>query len=156
MLPIREGAEPYQTRELDSIAYIVIHHTQAGPGRPTVLQVAEWQTGPDAQASFPSIAYHRYVEANGTIKITQDLEVVTWHSGQKGDEAIAGVSIKNWRGAAVCFSGDEPTPAQIVSIREECHRIDEAVGAILPRLGHKDLSSTECPGRTWDTWRLDI
>lgn len=135
---------------------VVIHHTGVGAARPTALEVAEWQASPGAQSPFPAVAYHLFVEADGRVEQLQDLETVTWHSGQAGDEAIAGISVKNWRGAAVCFSGDNPTPVQIVGIREAAHWIDEQIGSNLPRLGHKDLSATTCPGATWETWRGQI
>jgi hypothetical protein len=155
-LPTRPGAAPYMTRDVDSIGYVVIHHTGVGAWRPTALEVAEWQASAGAQSPFPAVAYHLYVEADGRIEQLQDLETVTWHSGQAGDEVIVGVSVKNWRGAAICFSGNEPTPAQIVGIRRAAQWIDEQVGANLPRLGHRDLSQTECPGATWAEWRSEI
>jgi len=155
-LPTRAGAEPYQRRKLSDIAYIVVHHTDVTPTRFTARQVAEYHVSAGAHLPFPSIAYQLYVEADGTVEQVADLEEVSWHAGQAGDDTIAGVSVKNWRGAAICFAGNEPTEAQIAGIREACRWIEEQTDKALPRYGHKDLSATECPGVTWEKWRHRI
>jgi hypothetical protein len=152
-LPKRTGADPYQRRSLSQIEYIVFHHTHDGEGRPTAMDIAAYHVGPTAHLPFPSIAYALYIEADGAVELTNNLDAVTWHAGQKGDPVIGGVSIKNWRGLAICVSGAEPTPAQVTGAASAARWVDAQLGRKVPRVGHRDLSATECPGRTWEQWR---
>jgi len=133
-----------------------VHHTASVDTRFTAREVAGYQTGPGAHLPFPSIAYALYVEGDGTVEQTNDLEAVTWHCGQDGDAVIEGVSVKNWHGVAVCFAGNEPSPMQIEGLQTACRWIEQQVGRELPRLGHRDLSMTECPGKTWEQWQAAI
>lgn len=143
-----------------AVKWIVYHHTHRGSGRPTAWAIANYQTGAAAHLPFPAIAYHVYVEADGTIEWVQDLEAVTWSQGDGSPTVRLGVGSNNWEGIAVCFSGQDPTEAQIAALKAVGDAIDTAMERKLERVGHQDVSRgangqalTECPGSLWATWR---
>ena len=146
-----------------AVKWLVIHHSGAGPGRPTALAVAQYQTGPTAHLDFPAMAYHFYCEADGTIEQVHDLETLTWSQGDGSPYSVNGVGIFNYWGIAACFSGDEPTEQQISALKALGTAVDVLMDRSLQRLGHKDVSKspdgtplTECPGAGWATWRTRI
>lgn len=161
-LPTRPGAEPYLRRtlaEMHQVIWLVYHHTHKGPGRPTVQSIAEYQTGPTAHLPFPATAYHVYVEEDGTMEWVQDLETVTWSQGDGSPTVKGGVGSNNWLGIACCFSGENPTEAQITSMKRVGDVIDTGMERKLERVGHRDVSRgpdgaplTECPGVAYVNW----
>lgn len=155
---MRAGASyPRRTPEqMAALRWLVIHHTNDGDARPTVLDVARYQTGVGAHLKFPGIAYAVYVGADGRASWCQELETVTWHIGATGDTTRAGVSLKNWESVAVAFAGDNPTPEQVVSLRWVVALLRTTVGP-LEVVGHRDLSpGTKCPGLEWPAWRAAV
>jgi len=145
------------------VRWIVYHHTHAGAGRPTVQQVADYQVGPTSHVAFPAIAYPWFIEEDGTAYQCHDLETVTWAQGDGSPGAKLKIGLNNWYGIAVAFSGENPTPAQLVTMRRLGEEIDGILGRKLKRLGHSDVSRgaddkplTECPGLAFEEWRDDI
>ncbi len=161
-LPTRPGAEPYLRRtltEMAAVKWIVYHHTHRGAGRPTVRAIAEYQTGPTAHLDFPATAYIVYIEEDGTAEWVQDLETVTWSQGDGSPTVRLGIGSNNWEGIAVCFSGENPTEAQIATMKAVGDVIDTAMDRKLERVGHRDVSRgtdgrplTECPGAEYLNW----
>ncbi len=142
-----------------AVKWIVHHHTHAGPGRPTVDDIADYQTGPDSHLPFPAIAYHLYIEADGTIIQCHDIEAVTWAQGTGSPGNLLGVGLNNWWAIAVCLSGEHPAAEQVAAIVRVDSWIDGALARHLPRVGHRDVSRsqaglplTECPGASWPEW----
>lgn len=131
-LPTRQGADSYPSRELTAIDGITIHYT-ASPDTTTVEATAAYQVGPDAQDPFPSIAYHYYVEGDGTPKRCHDLTDRVWHSAAPGANATR---------VGICYAGNgsEPNVAQklglIACIVDACDQV-----------GKGQLS---CSGHGWD------
>lgn len=138
-------------RTLGQIVEFVVHHTGVGPARPTMAEIAAYQTGPTAQLPFPGYAYWGGIDADGTFSVAYDLEVVEWSQGDGSPTDINGVGIYNYQGVAVEISGENPTPAQIATL----HRVHQVLAdpSVLARTlvvrGHRAVSGrndTECPG----------
>lgn len=159
-LPTRQGAAPYLLRslaDLQAVHWLVVHHTDVGPARPTALEVAQYQVGPTAHLPFPSIAYHLFVEEDGTFEQTQDFLAVPWSQGDGSPYSKQGVAIYNWWGLSICFSGQDPTACQIATIQRARDWVRQVVGnPALPVIGHRDVSPTECPGDLWDQWKASV
>ncbi len=145
-LPIRHGAEPYETRPLTAIAMAVIHYS--GVDRDSsALEIAHYQTTKQDGDLFPAIAYHFVVHQTGAIDQCHDLATRTWHAGTLGND----------RGVALCLPMlHGPTPLQV----EAAARLITAIGDRLRRplaiKGHCDLMPTQCPGPGWPQWRHQL
>lgn len=139
------------------MAWIVFHHTHAGPGFPSVWVTAAYHAGPSPMQP-PGICYHCYVEEDGTAYLCHPLTAVTWHAGTGSPSSRLGVGSNNWKSVGICLSGENPTPAQLVKARMVADEIDEAFGRKLKRLAHKEVSVglTECPGSLWYIWRSEV
>ena len=144
---------------MDAVVWTVIHHTGAGPARPTVWDTARYHAGP-SPLKPPAICYHVYVEVDGAAYLCHDLETVTWAQGSGSPTTIQNVGSNNWRGLSICFAGERPTEAQITAINHVGAAVDEIMGRRLIRKGHQDVSVdalgrplTECPDRRWSEWR---
>lgn len=167
-LPLRAGfayvptqgaaqTAPYANRRtLGQIAWLVVHHTGSdATARPDINQVAEFQTGPTAQAPFPGFAYTGFIEADGTFEVAWDIEVVTWSQGDNSPYSIGGVGIYNYQGMAVCFSGRDPTPAQQATYVKIKKALETILGRAVPARGHREVcgpGDTECPGDAAEAW----
>ena len=161
-LPIRAGASPYLVRtaaEMKDLKWLVVHHTDANPWRPSALAIAQYQTSPGAQAAFSEIAYHLYVDGDGTINLLQWLTKCVWANGDGSPEEKKGVGIFNWWTIAACFAGDNPTDAQVQSLACIGAAARYATRINLDIVGHRQVSQdankqplTECPGDKMDEW----
>lgn len=160
-LPTRPGAAPYLRRspiEMAAVKWLVFHHTGLLDARPTADAVARYQTGPEPRDPYPAIAYHLYVEADGTIEVCHDLETVCWSQGDGSPGQKDGVGLNNWWGVACCFAGNNPNPAQLQAMQRVGPALDTVVGRRLERTAHCLVSQangkplTECPGPFWRQW----
>lgn len=88
------------------------------------------------------IAYHFIVYKDGTYRRCLNDAAVGWHCGnwEKNCRSIAVSSVGD-------FSSQDPTEAQLQTIANIIRPYDRAVNGALSILGHKDISSTACPGR---------
>ncbi len=134
---------------LANVKWFVVHHTGSGAARPTTLETATFQIGPNAQDSFPGFAYWGEVEGDGTFCVAWDIETETWAQGW-GSPSIDpnGEGINNEYGLAVEFSGQDPTDVQWATV-VSVHTVAEIVaGHTLLFTGHRlvDPNTTVCPG----------
>ena len=156
-LPRRDPAERFTRRTPSEFSlyaqWLVIHHS-GDVGTPSARQVAEYQTGASSHFPFPEIAYHFYVERDGTVVLCHDLEILTWANGVGSEYAINGVGHYNWRTIAVCIAGARPNDGQVAAVKRIGDGLDATLPQNLTRLGHRDLSNsaTECPGSDYKTW----
>jgi N-acetyl-anhydromuramyl-L-alanine amidase AmpD len=135
----KHDTEVYETRPIEDIRYLVIHHSAA----PSII-------GPKTIAAYhirkhdwPGIGYHYVVAENGTLYQTNALETKSYHAVKA-----------NPYGVGICFLGNftnaTPPPAQI---QAGAHLVAWLMGELnLPIdsiKGHKDLMGTACPGRQW-------
>ncbi len=141
-----------------AVRWLVVHHTHAGPGRPNAESIAAYQTGPKAHLQFPEVAYHIFVEADGTVKWLQPYEALTWHAGEGSPAARLGIGSNNWESVAVCFSGEDPSAAQLRALGAVRARVRLDLGRTLAVRGHREVSVrngqplTECPGARYLEW----
>lgn len=148
-LPTRAGATPYPQRPVALVTQAIIHYTAAPPER-TVLDIANYQVTTTGSDLFPAIAYHLFVEKDGTVVWCHDFDKRTWGSGEPGANNIA---------VHICYSGNiKPNPAQLVGLRTARHFAEASplLGRPLAVEGHSDGYATQCPGATWPTWKAAI
>lgn len=147
-LPVRQGAKPYGTRQLAAIFGVTIHYTASAEST-SVDATAEYQIGPGPTDPFPAIAYHYYVEADGTPIRCHNLTTRVWGSAAPN---------ANDTRVHVCFAGDgaRPNEAQRRGIQACLREIHTLVPAALSSLqGHNWDYNTLCPdggtgaGRVW-------
>ena len=153
-LPVR-GVDRYISRskeEMLDVSWLVLHHTNAGPARPTTIEVARYQTGGTPEVRFPEFAYHVYIMENGDIVLAHDLDRLVWSNGNGSVAWKQGVGMNNWRSIAVCFSGDNPTLEQRDSLSVARSVIHTVIGRSLWLRPHGDLDGTECPGVDVRRW----
>jgi len=131
---------------------VCIHYTASSPDT-TVEETATYQTGdtspPLPGLPFPEIAYHWYVEGDGTLVRCHEFDRRTWGSDGPG---------VNERAIHCCYAGSlAPNDAQLVGIRDAVILSQNELGRSLIVEGHKDTgSATQCPGVHWPSWRAAI
>lgn len=147
-LPTR-GVARYSLRPMAPVDTFCVHYTAAPPER-TVLDIANYQVNVQTGDLFPEIAYHLFIEKDGTVIWCHDLNKRVWGSGQPG---------MNERAVHCCYSGNyTPTPEQLVGLakaRQFC-QYSLLEGRRLVVQGHKDGYATACPGPTWPQWKDQI
>jgi len=111
---------------------------------------------PEAMARYhvrekdrPGIAYHYVIGPQGTIWWCNDDDLFTFH-GNGHNVGIGVCLVGN-------FTSAPPTAAQLESARWLYHELRRRYGD-LPLVGHNTAAgaATECPGKTWQTWRHRI
>ncbi len=140
----KHNSSHYQTRALDQIDTIVIHHS-ATPIATTAYSIAVYHV---SYKRWPGIGYHFIVTNDGSILQTNDLKTSSTHAGGHNHYSIGICLIGNFM--------DEPPP----------HQQLEAAAALVSHLRdqlgtlsiqpHKHLNQTPCPGATWDSWFLQL
>lgn len=137
-LPKHDSNE-YETRPLDEIRYLVIHHS-AVPPTVSPKSIAAYHV---RRHNWPGIGYHYLVAEDGTLYQSNALETKSYHAVKA-----------NPYGVGICFLGNftkkVPPPAQI---RAGAHLVAWLMGELNLPLdgikGHKELMSTACPGKQW-------
>jgi hypothetical protein len=137
----RHPSQQFQTRSLDQIQMVIIHHTAVAP---TVgaERIAEHRV--DKQG-WPGIGYHYFITADGQIQQTNELTTVATHAGNYNPIAIG-----------VCFAGDftatVPSPEQIkAGAQLIAWLIQQRQLSLASVFGYKELINTQSPGLQWDS-----
>lgn len=131
---MRSATKKYGTRLLSQITQIVVHHSAS------IGQRAEDYARYHVQSrGWPGLGYTFVIEADGTIVQAHPLNVVSYNTG--------GV---NTRTIGICLSGDftqqEPSPAQLKSLKQLIQHLRKTLPQRLEVYGHKDYGTTSCPG----------
>ena len=140
----RHPEKQYETRSLDQIRYLIIHHSgvraEIGPGRFAAHHVND--------LDLPGIRYHFVIGDRGQIWQTQPLTTIS-EQAEAGD--LPGVGI------CVCggFWGDrQPTPVQMESLARLCNWLIHELGlASVQEIvrGRKDFArDTTDPSYVWN------
>lgn len=90
---------------------------------------------------WPGIGYSYVIEADGTVKYVNDLAKKTYHVGNHNDYAVGIVLSGD-------FSQEEPTKAQVASLRQLVRALREKYPHIKQVKGHSDYAgyhSKACP-----------
>ncbi|MBE7468123.1 MAG: hypothetical protein DPW09_13810 [Anaerolineae bacterium] len=137
----RHPSQQFQTRSLEQIQMVIIHHTAVAP---TVgaERIAEHRV--DKQG-WPGIGYHYFITADGQIQQTNELTTVATHAGNYNPIAIG-----------VCFAGDFtatiPSPEQIkAGAQLIAWLIQQRQLSLASVFGYKELINTQSPGLQWDS-----
>lgn len=139
----RHPFKRYNTRSLDRIRYLVIHHS-AGDGQGPEL-IARFHSSSDhlQKGGAPGIAYHFYITEDGTVYKTNRLQTVSWH-----------VSNNNTASVGICLSGNlnnhPPTEAQKRSVATIAKRLQKTLPNEVRIKRHGFFKSTSCPGKFLD------
>ena len=137
------GPGQYETRSLDEIDEVVIHHSATKPDV-SLRAIARWHTG---HHKWPGIGYHFVVYPDGRTFQTNDLATVSYHAGPH-----------NRRSVGICLTGNfmeqEPPDAQIEAARRLIECLNGQV-TVKKAIGHREAmpGHTDCPGDTWPEWK---
>ncbi len=143
---LKHPTNRYETRSLDTIKYLVIHHSGA-PASVGPERIASYQV---EKQDWPGIGYHFVLTADGTIYQTNALETICYHAQEVSNTGVGLCLTGN-------FTDELPTAAQLDSVGHLCAYLLQELK--LPNdsiKGHKDFVATQCPGRQWDSdqvWR---
>lgn len=131
---MRSSTQQYSTRDLSKINKIILHHSAA------TGQTAEDYARYHVQSNgWPGIGYHFVIEKNGDIIQGNSLETVSYHAAGKNTESI-GISLSG------NFMNEQPTAAQIKSLKQLVAHLRAQLNKNLPVSGHRDHGQTSCPG----------
>lgn len=130
----RSSTQNYGTRNLSKIKRIILHHSAV------TGQTAEDYARYHVQSrGWAGIGYHFVIEKNGDIIQGNNLETVSYHASGKNTESI-GISLSG------NFMTEQPTDAQIKSLKQLVAHLRATLNKSLPVSGHKDHGQTSCPG----------
>jgi predicted nuclease with TOPRIM domain len=136
----------YDTRTLDKITHIAIHHS-AAPSNITPERIAAYHVGKD----WPGMGYHFYVQPDGTINQCNRLETVSYQVYKQNAYSL-GISI-----AGNFVGGEIPTPKQIEQVGHLVAWLMQKLNIPLANVkGHKEYpeNQTSCPGSDWNTGKM--
>ena len=139
----------YLTRSPGLVLNTVFHHTGVDVDN-TLEEVAQYHVG---TLGWPGIGYRWLVRQNGTAYECQPIEIVSYHCGSGSPKIINGIGSNNWISLGICFTGIDPTEAQVATMKWLADEEDKWFGYKLNRLPHSALSPTPCPGDTWEQWK---
>ena len=134
----------YNSRDIDIISQVVIHHVGVNAVVPPQNTAAY-----HVRKGWPGIGYHFYVRTDGSAYQTQGLETVSWHCGGSCNTISVGICLEG------SFVGNRvPPDAQLAATRDVIRwllwQLELPESAVV---GHKDVRATRCPGDTWPQWR---
>jgi hypothetical protein len=135
----KHDTEQYETRPLEEIRALVIHHS-AVPASVGPNVIAAYHV---RRHEWPGIGYHFVVAAGGALHQTNALETISYHAARANPFSVG-----------ICFLGnfttEPPPPAQL---QAGAHLVAWLLGELNLPLesvqGHRDLMSTACPGNQW-------
>ena len=147
----KHSTRKWNQRKIQNIKKIIVHHsdtTATDDGFKDIEQIAKYHTSPNhiSPQGCPGICYSLMISKNGAIYQTNEFTSVTWHC--KG---------QNVNSLGVCLLGG--FQGQSVDERQSV-----TLGTLLRYLiimfkltkqdvfGHRDFSSTECPGQEIYDW----
>ena len=142
----------YDTRELDTIKVLIIHHT-TGDAFGSTVAIANYHV---YGKGWPGIGYHYLIDGAGKIERVNHHETISYHASYHNDDSI-GISLKG------CFTGDaQPSDDQIAATAWLVEKLRGEL-PIEDVIGHKNTAyaqtpgrGTQCPGDTWLEWKARV
>ncbi len=132
----------YQSRPLNQINRIIIHHTAITP---TVGAERIANHRVDSQG-WPGIGYHYFITGSGQVQQTNELSTIAYHAGDQYNPVAIGIAF------AGDFTNTAPPSVQIDAgahlIAWLLQRLDLSLDAVY---GYKELVVTQSPGNQWDS-----
>jgi hypothetical protein len=143
------ATKEYNTRALDSIHRVIVHHTTGNPHGSTEA-IANYHVN---SRDWPGIGYHYLIDGSGVIEQVNRHETMSYHASYNNDDSI-GVSLKG------SFVGDvQPSDEQldaaawlIAKLKAELP-IDDVIGHKETDWAQQPGNATQCPGDTWELWK---
>jgi hypothetical protein len=141
----RHATDRYDTRSLDQITHIVVHHS-ATPAKVTAEQMARYHVN---DLDWPGIGYHFVIATDGTVQQGNELTSISYHARQANRYSVG-----------ICFVGNfkevVPPEAQLASGGHLIAWLLQEMDLPLGRVGgHKEhVPTTSCPGDQWDSGQM--
>ena len=139
----QSGREWYQ-RAVDTIQWITVHHT-ADTFNGTDDQVLKKEMTTHVVNGWPGLSYHFFITKNGNIYQINNFTDVTWHDMVNWDSI--GVALQGYFHTP---SNEKPTYKQLQSLKwlldQLCTQHSEFPADQKNVVGHRERSSTACPG----------
>lgn len=130
----------FAQRQLGVISTIIVHHSATLMGLFKPASFAKWHMDPNGSLRAPAICYHFDIEEDGTIYQANTLESIAWHAGNANRFSI-GIELNG------NFEKENPTDAQLHSLRWLTAQLEQKLGKKLVQKGHKEVQATACPGK---------
>lgn len=135
----------YTTRALGGIVGATFHYT-AGGVNASPESIAAFHVGPER--GWPGIAYTYLVTGDGTPNQVNNLSARSYHSDGPG---------RNTGWVGICYTGNHsPTEVQLRGMAAALVDVETKLGRQLQTEGHRDASSTSCPGPAWPNWKAPL
>jgi N-acetyl-anhydromuramyl-L-alanine amidase AmpD len=141
----------WSQRKIQNIKKIIVHHsatTATENGFKDIEQIAKYHTSPNhiSPQGCPGICYSLIMDKVGNVYQTNEFTDITWHA--KGSNII---------GLGVCLLGGLNDQAvderQLASLDILLKYLIATFGLTKQNVfGHRDVCSTECPGREIYDW----
>jgi N-acetyl-anhydromuramyl-L-alanine amidase AmpD len=135
----KHETKEYETRPLDQIRNLIIHHS-AAPAKVGPRRIAAYHV---KKQDWPGIGYHFLVGEDGTLYQGNAVETKSYHAVRA-----------NPYGVGICFLGNftkqVPPPAQLRAGAHLSAWLMQELGVELDQVkGHKEFMQTGCPGAQW-------
>lgn len=142
----------FRKRKLDAINGIIVHHSATKAGLFGPKQFAAWHIDPNGRLRAPGICYHFDIEPDGTIYQVNNIDDIAWHAGN-ANYANIGIELNG------NFQNEQPTDAQLHSLRWLTAYLENQLGRELQQKGHCEVQATACPGKNMmarkNQWRYE-
>ena len=138
----KSATKSYGKRSISSINKIVLHHSATTSGSAESYARYHVET-----RGWPGIGYHYVIEKDGTIKQTNNIDTLSYHT--KG---------QNTSGIGICLTGNFDTQTlsgkQKSSLLYLIKKLRSQHGNI-PLYGHRDFATKSCPGDNINVAEID-
>jgi len=126
----------YDKRDMNKVDKIIVHHT-AGPKSQSIERVHNYHKG----KGWPRVAYHFWIDEDGRIFQLNDVDTKTFHAGKSNSSSI-GIVLPGYFHPP---KNHVPSQAQLDSLYNLVNQLESKYGS-KNVVGHRDVSSTSCPG----------
>lgn len=117
-----------------AVEYIVIHHIAAKIA--TMEEIHRWHI---EERGWSGIGYNEYIRKDGTSYIGRGMAVGA-HTLDYNSKAY-GIALEG------DFNLELPTDAQKITLTKRCFELQKVFTNIRTIVAHRDLTSTDCPGK---------
>lgn len=128
-------------RDFTDLQAITVHHDAIPHSNRRDETILDQIKDTHVKKNWPGASYHFWIGRTGTVYQLNDIDWITWHDS------------KNTHSIGVCVTGyfhpphnNKPDKRQLNSLYELINYLHEQYGKHLTVRGHRDVSSTACPG----------
>lgn len=149
----KQPSREWFQRNVNTIRYITVHHT-ADTFSGTDEQVLQKEANTHINNGWPGLAYHFFITKNGNIYQINNYSDVTWHDAVNWDSI--GVVLHGYFHPSI---NEKPAEKQLQSLRWLLDQLStqhpEFPAAQGTVMGHRERSSTACPGDSLIGYTVD-